>query len=162
MLDITLDNLLQFVQDKGYKAHIQEKTDQVVIELEIEGKTFPIFLKLFEPSGLLQMLLFFPANIKDGAENDLARLLHLANKELDLPGFGMEENKRLFFYRQMLPVRDNKIEEYLLEKYLKAFEAVLQAYGPVVITVAVGKNTFEDVMKKAQKRQDNQGKGSNG
>ncbi|MFQ5729728.1 MAG: YbjN domain-containing protein, partial [Waddliaceae bacterium] len=110
MMKVTLDALLKFLKKKNYDAKLQRETQQIYIILKLEEKEFPLFLRIFEQSDLLQLLVFMPIQIKPGTHADLARLLHLINKELDIPGFGMDENSEVAFYRCMLPTPEKKID----------------------------------------------------
>lgn len=149
MIKINLKSLQTFLTEKKYDAKLQEETKQIYIVLSVAGKEFPLFLRIFEASDLLQLLVFMPCQIKDGTQADLARLLHLINKELDIPGFGMDENSGVTFYRSMLPTPGKQIDEKLLETYVKSIELICDSISPPVIAVASGLATFTEILQKA-------------
>ncbi len=150
MIPITNDALLQYLKGNQFDAQLQNDTNQLAVILNIIQKEFPLFLKIFEESGLLQLLVFMPAQIKDGTQNDLARLMHLINKELDIPGFGMDENTDTCFYRIMLPTVDMQIDTRLLESYLKSIQIICEQIAPSILAVATGIATFQEILQKAQ------------
>lgn len=150
MISVTNKNLVEFLKQHKFDANIQNETGQVVVIFKISGQDFPLFLRPFEGSGLLQLLVFIPSQIKQGTHNDLARLMHLVNKELDIPGFGMDEDSDTCFYRVMLPTIDNKIDERILDSYLKSLQLICEQIAPTVLAVANGVATFEDILRKTK------------
>lgn len=150
MLSITKETLIDFLKKNGFKSEIQKETGQVVSILKIANHEFPLFLRPFQGSELLQLLVFIPIPIKSRAKSDLARLLHQINKELDIPGFGMDEDSDTCFYRVMLPTIDNKIDERVLESYLKSLTLICEQIAPTVIAVASEVATFEEILRKAK------------
>lgn len=150
MIQLTLENLLQFLKSKKYDAHLQSETHQIYIVFKIENKDFPVFFRIFEGGELLQILAFMPGMLKPGTAGDVGRLLHMLNKELDIPGFGMDETSGVVFYRWVLPALGQQIEEKLIETFLNSIQLVCKSFAPVILTVAFGGTTFEDVLKKAK------------
>ena len=107
------------MQKNKYEADIQSETQQVYTILKISQKEYPLFLRVFDDGHLLQMLAFIPCQLERNVVPDMARLLHLLNKELDVPGFGMDEMAGVVFYRLMLPTPSKKIDGELLLAFLK-------------------------------------------
>lgn len=150
MLSITDESLIEFLKKNDFKAEVQKETGQIVSIFNIANQEFPLFLRRFEGSELLQLLVFIPSQIKNGAKTDLARLLHMINKELDIPGFGMDEESGTCFYRIMLPTIENGIDERILESYLKSLKAVCEQIGPTVMAVANEVASFDEIVRKAK------------
>lgn len=148
MIAVDQDSLLQFLKAKKYDAKLQGETKQLYMLLSAQGKDFPLFIRIFETSDLLQLLAFMPCQIKYGAHDDLARLLHLINKELDIPGFGMDENAGVVFYRCMLPVPGKKIDEALLETYIKSIQLICESISSPVLALASGVATYTEILQK--------------
>ncbi len=148
MLPLNLENILQFLKDEGYEAHIQAETGQIYCILKILRQDFPLFIRIFEESKLLQLIVFIPSAIKEGAFNDAGRLLHLINKQIDVPGFGMDETAKIPFYRIMLPSFESQIDSVMLKSYLHSMKIICENFAPTIITVANGAATFEGVQKR--------------
>lgn len=156
MIKVNLNSLLNSLK-KNYQAELQEQTNQIYIILKIEDREFPLFIRIFDQSEHIQLLAFMPCQVKLGTENDLARLLHLINKELDIPGFGMDENAHVVFYRFMLPAPGKEVDEGLLDSYLKSIKLICESLSASVIAVATGLTTYEEILKQAiQSSQKNQ------
>jgi hypothetical protein len=170
MINMTPDSILQFMQKNKYEAEIQPETQQVYTIFKIKQKEFPLFLRVFDQGHLLQLLVFIPSHlkpnerfslekretrsqshdeIKEGVVADLSRLLHLLNKELDVPGFGMDESAGVVFYRLMLPTPKKKIEEDLLLAYLKTADHVCQMFSLPIEAVSSGQMTLTQILEKA-------------
>ncbi len=150
MIDVNLDSLLVFLKDLQYDAQIQKETNQIYIPLKIEKIDFPLFIRVYDETHLLQLLVFMPTNIKASTKSDLARLLHFLNKEMDIPGFGMDEDSNVSFYRAMLPSHDKQIDEELVKTYLNSLQIIGNMFFPIISQVANGSTKFEEVLKKAK------------
>jgi hypothetical protein len=155
MLDLTLDALLQHLQKNKFDAKLQKETNQIYVVFKVQNQDFPLFIRIYEGTNLLQLLVFMPSNVKPETRPDLARLLHLLNKEMDIPGFGMDETVvaegqgGVTFYRIIIPTTDSQIDEKLLDTFMGSIQSVSEAFFPVIATVANGMATFEEVLKKA-------------
>lgn len=175
MINNTPEELLQFMRKQKYESDIQQDTQQVYTIFKINQKEYPLFLRVFDEGHLLQLLVFVPCHLepneqfalgkkgekskeieasKDGHNKvviaDLARLLHLLNKELDVPGFGMDEMAGVVFYRLMLPTPKKKIEGDLLLAFLKTIEHVCQMFSTPIEAVSSGQMTLDQILAKAQ------------
>lgn len=148
MIPLKLNSLLKHLKDKHYDVHDQPETNQIYVIFELHKQKFPLFLRIIEESGLLQMLVFMPFNLSQTAVSDTARFLHLLNKELDIPGFGMDEDARVIFYRIMIPAKNKEIETEIFESFVQSMKNVSESFFPVVAAVGQGAATFEEVLKK--------------
>lgn len=145
MITLNQDNLLKYLRQKQYKAELQPETQQIYFIFHIEGHQFPLFAKIDEQQMVLQLLMFFPCTFTPSTVSDTARLLHLLNKEIDLPGFGLDETSKVIFFRSVLPTLDGEINELLIDKFLMAIPQIGRACLGVVVAVASGTRRFEAV-----------------
>jgi hypothetical protein len=146
MMNLTIETLLTLLKKKGIDAEIQQETGQIVFAFQVDDEPFPLFIRIFDESQLLQILVFLPVQLKEGREGDMGRLLHWINQSLDLPGFGMEENSRSLFYRVMLPALGMSLDENLLEPFLGAVRVVSTTFLPPIRQLNEGES-FEKVRK---------------
>lgn len=174
MINMTPDAILAFMRKNNYEADIQSDTQQVYTIFKINQKEYPLFLRIFDDGHLLQLLVFIPCHLEpneqfalgqesksrtsESTENnsqkavvaDLARLLHLLNKELDVPGFGMDEMAGVVFYRLMLPTPKKKIESELLLAFLKTVDHVCQMFSTPIEAISSGQMTLDQILAKAK------------
>ncbi len=175
MINVTIDSLLQFMRTNKYEAEIQQDTQQIYTIFKIDQKEYPLFLRVFDEGHLLQLLVFIPSHLesteqfvlgkkRDESETsllpqsekqksviaDLARLLHLFNKELDMPGFGMDEMAGVVFYRLMIPTPNINIESDLLLAFFKTIEHICQMFSKPIEAISSGQMTLDQVLAKAQ------------
>lgn len=150
MISATLNSLVEFLKKNKYEADIQKETQQVFTILKIGERDYPLFLRLFEESQHLQMLLFIPVQLKPEASNDMARLLHLLNKEMDLPGFGMDESSGVVFYRLMVPMMHKKVDDELLLGYLKTAQNICELFAGPIEAIAQEQTSLDEILRKAQ------------
>lgn len=150
MINLTNENLLALLQKEGYNAEIQKETDQIAVILRVEGSEYVMFLRILPSGPVLQILLFIPCDLKAETLNGVARLLHLLNKELDAPGFGMDETAGVVFYRITIPAVTKSVDEELIKTYLNSIKAISNTFSPVIINVSRGTMSFDAVLAKAQ------------
>lgn len=152
MIPLTLDKLQKYIKSKDIQVELQKETNQLCILLKISEREFPLFIRLFEGNELIQLIAFLPCNTKPATVSDTSRLLHLLNKEIDVPGFGLDENNAVVFYRCMIPVKDNQVDEVIFDAFLNAVQVACKAFAAVIAAVAYGAVTFEEVLKKSQEQ----------
>lgn len=147
MIDTTPNAIIKALKEWKYEPKLQTETGQIYLILHYHGIDFPLFVRIFDQSDLLQLLVFMPSKIKPGTEEDLARLLHLVNKEMDIPGFGMDENAAVVFYRAMLPTPDKKIDPAVLQAYIKSIHVICESLSQPVLAVASGQTTYAEIIR---------------
>ncbi len=154
MIPLKIENIREVLQAKGYEARFQPETGQINVIFKIETKEFPLFIKIMPEitpgSGLLQMLVFMPCQLKASVFGDVARLLHLLNKEIELPGFGMDEVQGLVFYRFMVTCVKNKLEETFLDNALQTMQTICKNFFAPIEAVGYGLTSFDELLRKAQ------------
>lgn len=148
MIQANLNSILEFMRNNKYEADIQQETQQVFSIFKINQQQYPLFVRLFEESQHIQLLVFIPTPLKPEMVSDMARLLHLLNKELDLPGFGMDEIAGVVFFRLMIPAMKKKIEDDLFLAYLKTIQNVCQLFAPPIEAVSQGHTTLDEIISK--------------
>jgi len=150
MIEVTKDSLLKVLNEKNYDPQYQTETNQVYIIFKEDEREYPLFFRKFEGGELLQLIAFFPIQMEQKVVPDVSRLLHLLNKELDVPGFGLDEIGGVAFFRWMLNMEGNKIDESIIEKYVMTIRTACKTFGKTIEAVVVGAVTVDDLIKKAQ------------
>jgi len=150
MLSLDYTSLLKHINSNGYVAELQKETDQIAVLINIDNVQYPLFIRILTEGPVLQLLVFLPCKVTHKTINDLSRLLHLLNKEMDIPGFGMDENAGVVFYRITIPSLNKKIDKALLDTYLNSLQVICKSFTPVIINVIQGTMTLEAVVKKAK------------
>jgi hypothetical protein len=144
-----IDSLDRF----GLKATVQENTNQLLAKFTQNGSDYPTFIRQLNGGNLLQILTFIPCSIDNDAFNDVSRLLHMINKELDMPGFCCDEETKTIFYRIVIPCINSQVDEPLLHAYLNTMEHVCGMFGTIVQAVAIKAMSLEEMMTKAKEMQ---------
>jgi len=152
-MELTNDNLIKALDKLGLKVEVQEKTDQLYGTFSNNGYDYPIFVRQLEGGNLLQMLTFVPCTIEEKSSVDLNRLLHMINKELDMPGFCVDEDSKTVFYRVVIPCIDKKIDEALFQAYFQATKHVCNMFGTIIHAISVNAMSLEEMMSKAKEEQ---------
>jgi hypothetical protein len=148
MISLTLDSLREHLLKAKFPIEDQKETQQLYMIYKIENNEFPLFMRIFGEGAILQLIAFIPCEVKPTAKGDVARLLHRLNKELDLPGFGTDEQAGLIFYRLMVPSIDQKVNETHLHRFIASIKDILTNFAPLIAYVASGTSSYDDVQKK--------------
>ena len=151
MIPCNIDGLTKYLTAQKLNPVYQKETNQIYVICKINTQEFPLFFRIYEGEDLLQLLIFFPLQITHERFNAMARMLHLLNKEIDLPGFGMDEVVGLAYHRIMMPVFEKKIDTHLLSSYLAAVPKICEQFFPSIMGTATSDLTFEEILKKSQK-----------
>lgn len=151
MIPATIDDLLKFMLEHKLDAKLQDETNQIYVIFKYLEQEFALFIRLYESEEMLQLLTFFPVQIPKERFDVMARMINLLNKEIDLPGFGMDEGIGIPFHRIMLPLfHEKKIDPVALESYLRAIPKICSQFFPILAGTAGSNLSFEALMKKAQ------------
>lgn len=148
MVKLTNDSLLKHLEEKQLKPQLQQETNQIVMAFRLNNKDFPIFLRIADDEDFLQVLSFLPTKIKEGQHSPVARFLHHINNQVNLPGFSMDDQQDLVFYRIILPCPNREVNEQMLEKFLGAIFNVSNTFFPIISPLAEGEMAYKDSMKK--------------
>ena len=150
MIALDYKHLLEYLLKKKYQASFQDETNQLCVVFKIDQKEFPLFIRIPEEGELLQMVTFIPQNARPTTIADVSRLLHMFNRELDLPGFGLNEETGHIFFRCAIPCVDKKVDENVLEAFLSSSQVVCKSFSPAIDAIAEGAITFDALLKKAK------------
>ncbi len=148
-MKVNQHNLLQTLKTLKLEAQVQPETNQIYIIFEHEGNQFPLFIRELHEGELLQLLSFIPCTIEKEHMNDLGRLLHMLNKELDMPGFCLDETSSTVFYRLMMPTLKKEYQEEILEALINTSQMVCKSFATVIEALATGAMTLDEILKKA-------------
>lgn len=152
MIALTLPALEKHLKGMELQPQLQKETNQLIVIFKVSETDFPLFLRIYEGGELLQLIAFIPCQLKTAAAPELARLLHLINKEVDLPGFGMDENAGIIYYRMMLPADHEQISSDILETVINSIKTICESFAPVIAAVAAGASTFDQVLRKLKEQ----------
>lgn len=148
MMQLTLEALKKQLESMQLKPIFQEETNQLVVTFLFESIEFPLFFRIYDEGRLLQALTVIPCKIKMAFLDDLSRLLHLINSEIESPGFCIEEMTGVAFYRCMIPSIEGKIPVNQVEDCYNTSKSLCLNFGPIITAVASGISTYADVLNK--------------
>lgn len=154
MIPLTIDSVKTYLESKKIEVVHQKETNQLSATLKIFDFQIPLFIRIFDGGELLQILVFFPCNTTPTSVAEVARLLHFLNKEIDMPGFGMDESVHVVFYRSMVTARGGQLDTKIFDAFFGASQMVCQTFTPLVAAVATGAVTYADVVKQAKEKKD--------
>jgi hypothetical protein len=153
MIEVNQQSLIEALKNLKLDPHIQQETNQIYCILKHERREFPLFIRLLHDGELIQILTFIPCSIKASQLNDLSRFLHIVNKELDVPGFCIDETSSTIFYRLILPTVKKEIARETFDALINTTQLVLNTFSPAIEAMSQGFMTLDDVLKKAKETQ---------
>ena len=141
--------IVESLKRLGMKADRQEKSNQIVSAFSHNGFEYPMFIRELDGGNLLQVLTFVPCTLQKEAVQDTSRLLHMVNKELDMPGFCCDEESKTVFYRVVIPFTNKNFDELLFCAYVNTTQQICGMFGTVIRAIAVNAMTLEEMLKEA-------------
>lgn len=145
---LTLNNLFNFLTKNNYLPELQNETNQIYVLIKKANTELALFFRVLGDGELLQIVTYLPLKIKNESTNEVARLLHKINNDLDVPGFCLSEPSQLIFYRLVVPCLDKMCSPALLLQYLKIAPQACSTCIHVIASVANGAISFDDLLKK--------------
>lgn len=143
-------NVLEELKKLNLEPKIQEETNQVYCMFKGEkGGEFPMFVRLLHEGELVQLITFFPCSVQKDQFNDIARFLHIVNKELDVPGFCFDEASTTVFYRLVIPTAKKELSTEVFSAVINTSRVVCTTFAPAIEAMASGAMTLQDVLNKA-------------
>lgn len=138
MIALEIESLMKYLEGRKLEAKYFEATKQIALILNEDDKDFPVFLQVDPTGKILQIFTIMPCTMRPKAPLEMARLLHLLNKEIDLPGFGMDENAGLVFYRNVFVTGHGKIDKIVLDQIFESLPNICKAFFNPISSVANG------------------------
>lgn len=143
-------NFLESLKKLNMEGKVQQETNQVYTVFKNEKKEYPIFLRSLHDGELLQILTFIPCRIEASKMSEVSRFLHMLNKELDMPGFCLDENSMTVFYRLVLPTLKKEYNEEMFAAFINTSQTVCKSFAIAIEALAIGAMSLEEITKKAQ------------
>jgi hypothetical protein len=146
-----IPGLIAHLKENAYQPELHKESKQVFVLFSFENHEMPLFF-LFRPeSKLLQMISYLPYTLTEKGLGESARLLHLLNRDLDMPGFGMDEEAKLMFYRCSIPCLEERIDKTLFDLYLGTARMACRTFMHVIGLVVSGSVAVNEILKRAEK-----------
>lgn len=150
MIPLSLESLQDYLSQNEFEVKQQPETDQIYLLFKVQEQEYPVFLRVMDDGELLQILSFIPHSLQTKTIPDVARLLHLFNKEIDIPGFGMDESTaKVVFFRIVLPAIEGTVSGEIVAGYINSIKVITETFYPVILAVSTGAATYEEIVKKA-------------
>jgi hypothetical protein len=149
-MDLNEKVLIDSLEKIGVKGTLQEDHNQIFSSLSINGFDYPMFIRRLQGGQLMQVITFIPCTLEEGSSNDVGRLLHMINKELDMPGFCCDEESKTVFYRLVVPCLNQKLDEELFHAYVNTTKQVCTMFGTIVQAIAVKAMSLQEMLEKAK------------
>ncbi|BBI16924.1 YbjN domain-containing protein [Neochlamydia sp. S13] len=150
MIPLTIDSLYEYLINKSVDVKHQPETKQIYTLFKVQNEAFPLFIGLLNDEELLQLFAPIPIALESQTITEVARVLHLFNKEIDIPGFGLDERAKIVFYRTILPASDKKVAGEILCNYIHTIPLLIETFFPIIAAVVAGKARFIDVVKQGE------------
>ncbi len=125
-------------EQKHLDAQLLKPTQQISCPLQVDQVEFPLLVHVDPTGKALQIMMVIPCTMRPKAPIEMARLLHLFNREIDMPGFGMDERSGLVFYRYLFPTHNGQLAAEVFDNVLNSLPLIARAFAPFILDVANG------------------------
>ncbi|WP_375793287.1 YbjN domain-containing protein [Chlamydia sp. 12-01] len=145
------NNLSKYLTHAGLEPLLERESGLTYINIQAEDHELPLFFVIRSKGEILQLICYFPYQLYDNQKESTARLLHLLNRDVDIPGFGMDEEQGLIFYRLVIPCLNSEINETLLRVYIDTIRLVCDSFSHAIGLVSSGNMNLDELKKQARK-----------
>lgn len=150
-MKLTTDNLKEHLISSKLHPHVQPETNQLYYTHKSNAGEYVIFLRIYEDDDKLQIMTFLPPQVLEDRFEVVGRILHHFNKEIDLPGFGLDEKMGLTYHRIMMLAPEGNLEETHLECYLNAIPLLCDHFLPAISLAASSPLTYNELTQRVKK-----------
>ncbi|MCB1180735.1 MAG: hypothetical protein KDK55_01760 [Chlamydiia bacterium] len=166
MISADLENLRDFFIKEGYPSEIQEATEinqkQVITYVGKALDTYDLILRTSHiqpaieegskeiPLKFLQFYLLLPFEVKESCLFETMRFICSINASFDLASFGLLEAGHLLYYRHVMMVSKNTLDEESLRAFLGSFEVLVYSFFGPLEAIATGKKSKEELEKEVK------------
>lgn len=171
MIQATLAGLKTYFTSHGFDCDLLPKTEEREIEqllvalgpdnkgrdlvLSVTSAELPLNQELFSKNKVkdikktyhfLQLACCFPFKVEEKSLWEMARMILLLNKGLELPGFELSEVDGVVFYRYVLPIVNSHVEEPLLICLVGTIDFLVKGFMEQLEEIATGAKTAQQVI----------------
>ncbi|ANH79141.1 YbjN domain-containing protein [Candidatus Chlamydia sanziniae] len=149
------NSLSKFLKNSGMEPFLERESGLIYINIQANDVDLPLFFVIRNEGEILQFICYFPYQLYETHKESTARLLHLLNRDIDIPGFGMDEEQGLIFYRLVLPCLQSKVHEMLLHIYIDTIKLVCDSFSHAIGLISSGNMNLDQLKQQAQQEQRN-------
>ena len=150
---LSKDTLIQFLKEKKLEPTIEEDSGLVVVVQKIDKAEIAIFFNIMADDTLLQTMAYLPLEVHEKAVADTARTLHLLNRDSEIPGYGLDEERYLVFFRCAIPCINKILDTAVLERMLIVTRLSIETFLPAIAMVASGAASIDQILAEGKKQQ---------
>jgi hypothetical protein len=137
----------ELLTKEGWTVQQHPESEQVSILLKLENIEFPTFFRIVSEGPVIQTVTFLPVSCDSETVADVSRLLHLINKEIDFPGFGLDETTSTIIYRTAFLYLDGDLDERILQLSLRGISTACTNFTPVISSLTEGRITLTHILE---------------
>lgn len=146
------NNLTKFLKESNLEPYFEKSSGLIYINILANDHELPLFFVIRSEGEVLQLICYFPYQLSDTHQGATARLLHLLNRDIDIPGFGMDEEQGLIFYRLVIPCLEKHISGPLLRVYIDTVKIISDSFSHAIGLVFTGNMNLDEMKKLAKEK----------
>ncbi|AAD18553.1 hypothetical protein CpB0425 [Chlamydia pneumoniae TW-183] len=147
------NNLTKFLKSSDEEPFLERESGLTYINIQANGNELPLFFVIRSEGEILQLICYLPYQLHESHKASTARLLHLLNRDIDIPGFGMDEEQGLIFYRLVLPCLNGEIHDTLLRIYIDTIKLVCDSFSHAIGLISSGNMNLDELRRQALQEQ---------
>ncbi|MBJ7450004.1 MAG: YbjN domain-containing protein [Parachlamydiales bacterium] len=148
-IKLSLFQISKILKEKGYLPTIDEDNQQFFIIHKIDEMELPLFFKVASSFQHIQVIAYLPIKVDPEVYNDVARLLHQINCEIDVPGFGLEEKEGMIMFRIFVPCQNGYCTSEFVLSFIDVIHRAFESYKNLILAVVEKETTLDEILAKA-------------
>lgn len=147
-MDLTQNNLFTFLKESNFAPNLMKDSNQISFIAKVKEFEIPFFFAIRNEGALLQIIAYLSFQMREQTMGEVAKMLHFINKQLDMPGFGMDESAKLMFFRCAVPTNDKLMDKPLILGYISAMQVAIGSFIHSIGMVVAGSATVDALSSK--------------
>ncbi|WP_201456823.1 YbjN domain-containing protein [Chlamydia sp. 17-3921] len=150
--ELNQNNLTKFLRDSNLEPLFEKSSSLTYINILVNDHELPVFFVIRSEGEVLQLVCYFPYQLSETHKEATARLLHLLNRDIDIPGFGMDEEQGLIFYRLVIPCLNKEMSGPLLRIYIDTIKIVCDSFVHAIGLISTGNLNLDEMKRLAREK----------
>jgi hypothetical protein len=173
-IPLTMVAIAEFLHSQQFQVTIQEEIENlaptqvlVMIGKAINGQDLVLRIAPVAKAGSflssgdeketetpflsLQFTVMMPQLVKEECIAELARYILICNANLDMAGFGLMEQEKVFFYRKSHLFPLSGIDSAILLALVSSAQFLVELFSQPLIEIATGKKNIKALQEEAKK-----------
>ena len=147
------DKLIQHLDSKQISFRVHEDERSICTDLRGDVGTYRIYARVDPEDRLFQVFGYMPLRVPEGCRPAIAEVLARVNFNLKLGKFELDYDDGTYRFQAAQILQDDDLADDTIHRVIGTTMAMLDTYGPAVLSVVYGNETPKDAVLQVERIQ---------